>query len=677
VSTLTIRRHAVHVLPNGLSPLQFALLTDPSKIRIADAPTGAGKSYVFQRALLEKQRILFIVPTRRLAQNLLFSVRGFLKSQGWHQETLENKTTLWSSDETRRLQESALIRDKQITAYRIRQIYELDDTREGGEMIIAIPETISTILLRLKLDLGLSDVSPLDFLTQFDHIVFDEFHTIDPRGYGMAAIFAKLACEFPMTRAKLSFLSATPLAIGSVLKNLGIAEEAMSYLSERVVNGEDIETNDRIIHGDVQLQFANTFDLYDLLKANTDLIRQQISKTQRSLIVVIYNSVRELQLQVGRLATLFDELGIPQSQRLLVNSIDDSARGSIAIRAFTTGQHHNPNDFKVLVATASVEIGVTFDTDLLFMEPGFEPLNFLQRYGRATRGNFTGNVLVRWDEKLKQHLVWLPKLLRWVEQQAGHHCVINDLSKTLKSSVVRRFALEEDNLDESMYYGTLPQRTLWLAGLYWYMLQQQKGYNRYIEKRLFEHSPPQVGVIAILLKQVEKLSQDTLFNRHVSLWLAQFKKQAYSLRTMGRRIKLIEPQGGSYHIPEHILYGAGQRILEECISRINEQGEEEIQLTQSLDAYLAETEGYQPRRNKNLLFPHKSPESVSNKNSRSDDDLVHSWCELLRNKSGVGAIAWLKYPEAMEAAEKLVRLTRLILLDSASEGWETTYGIMG
>lgn len=676
MSIITIRRHAVHTLDHGLSPLQYELLTDPTKIRIADAPTGAGKSYAFQRALLEKQRILFIVPTRRLAQNLLFSLRGFLESQGWSQEKRDSKTALWSSDETRRLQYLALIGEKQITAHRIRQIYELDDTREGGEMIIAIPETVSAILLRLKLDLGLSDASPLDFLTQFDHIVFDEFHTIDPRGYGMAAVFAKLACEFPMTRAKLSFLSATPLDIGRVLQHLGIAENSLKYLCEKVLNGESIQNKDRIIHGDVHLQFANTPDLYNLLKNHAELIRHQTSKTPRSLVVVIYNSVTELQLQVGRLATLLDELGITYSQRLLVNSIDDSGQGPIATREFTTGQQYNPNNFKVLVATASVEMGVTFDTDLLFMEPGFEPLNFLQRYGRAARGDFTGKVVVRWDENLKKRLVWLPKLLRWSEQQAGHTCVIDDLSKTLKSSVVRRFTLEEDCIDESVNYGTLPQRTLWLAGLYWYMLQHQQGYNRYLEQRLFEHSPAQTGVIASLIKQVEKLRQDHLFNRHAGLWLAQFKKQAYSLRTIGRRIKLIEPNGGSYSIPEHVLYRAGQRVLEECVSHINEQGEEEIQLNGPLDAYLAETESYQPRRSKSLLFPHKSPESVPNKDSRSDDDLVQSWCEMLRNKSGVGATAWLKYPETMEAAEKLVKLTRLVLRDSNNEGWETKHGII-
>ena len=69
---VTIARHCVGSDPEtGLSPLQQDLLTRPEKVRIADAPTGAGKSYAFQRAMIAGERVLFIVPTRRLAQNLI------------------------------------------------------------------------------------------------------------------------------------------------------------------------------------------------------------------------------------------------------------------------------------------------------------------------------------------------------------------------------------------------------------------------------------------------------------------------------------------------------------------------------------------------------------------------------------------------------------------------------
>jgi len=39
--------------------------------------------------------------------------------------------------------------------------------------------------------------------------VFDEFHTIEARGFGMAAVLAKLAAELQQhCRAKIRFLSA-------------------------------------------------------------------------------------------------------------------------------------------------------------------------------------------------------------------------------------------------------------------------------------------------------------------------------------------------------------------------------------------------------------------------------------------------------------------------------------
>lgn len=89
---VTIHRHAVFNRDNGLSPLQNDLLSHPSKIRITAAPTGAGKSYAFHKAILGGQRILFIVPTRRLAQNLLHSLREFLEKQAWEKANKDSRS---------------------------------------------------------------------------------------------------------------------------------------------------------------------------------------------------------------------------------------------------------------------------------------------------------------------------------------------------------------------------------------------------------------------------------------------------------------------------------------------------------------------------------------------------------------------------------------------------------
>ena len=69
---MKILAHSVPRLESGLSPMQEKLLTSPKFVRLVSAPTGSGKSYVFVRDAIENnKRILFIVPTKRLLQNLI------------------------------------------------------------------------------------------------------------------------------------------------------------------------------------------------------------------------------------------------------------------------------------------------------------------------------------------------------------------------------------------------------------------------------------------------------------------------------------------------------------------------------------------------------------------------------------------------------------------------------
>ncbi len=139
--SISIRRHGVPSDPETkLSPLQTALLYCPKRVRIADAPTGAGKSYAFQRAMIDNDERI-IVPTRRLAQNLKFSLINALQQKaGWDKTKANHKVTVWSSDTTQTLKNADRKGKLSITGFRLREIYELDETREGGEMIFAIPE---------------------------------------------------------------------------------------------------------------------------------------------------------------------------------------------------------------------------------------------------------------------------------------------------------------------------------------------------------------------------------------------------------------------------------------------------------------------------------------------------------------------------------------------------------
>ena len=58
--------------------------------------------------MLQGSRILFIVPTRRLAQNIAASVIHDLIKAGWSATLAEQKLAVWSSDQTAVLREQGL-----------------------------------------------------------------------------------------------------------------------------------------------------------------------------------------------------------------------------------------------------------------------------------------------------------------------------------------------------------------------------------------------------------------------------------------------------------------------------------------------------------------------------------------------------------------------------------------
>jgi CRISPR/Cas system-associated endonuclease/helicase Cas3 len=663
---LVISRHGVASdSDSGLSPLQTVLLNCSERVRIASAPTGAGKSYVFQRAMMDRgERILFVVPTRRLAQNLRFGLVNNLRAMGWDFVQAREKVSVWSSDTKEELLKAGRVAKGggkiSITGFRVREIYELDDTREAGEIIFAIPEVVSGILLRGNfLGMGQSDAGIVDLLTQFDHIVFDEFHTIHPRGFGMAAVLAKLVTTIPC-RAKISFLSATPLDIENVLLKLEVPEEEIKFVEEDVSSESGVGI--RTIHGDVVLEFKLRGSLADLIAESVDEIEAELQAGR--LVVVIYNNLGNLQRQCGALAAILDNLGVSRDERLLINSIDDTRQGEEFEIDFAVGRLMNPQDFKVLIATSSVEMGVTFNTRLLFMEPGFEPLNFLQRYGRAARGEVEGKVIVRWDEGLSEKMRWLRQLLNWASLNDGKRLSIQDLSNKLRCFVTELF---EDLPDEPAFFGHLSNRAKWTAGLYWYLLQKQESNNKYVKDRLYENLPEPARIVAACLSEVRKMEKDSEFGEAAKKWCDGFVAEAKVLRNMERRIKVVEGNGNSLLVGENFLRRETD-VLEQGLLRLDEEGNLEVQIGGSF--CLRDRGRYVPPQ-KWVRFPYKPQRSLL---ECKDYELIDKWCEELMNP--MESYIWSGYEESIKAAERLVRLTGLVVSDDDDAELDADSGVL-
>ncbi len=652
LTEVIITRHCVGN-ESGVSPLQQELLDRPEKVRIADAPTGAGKSYAFQQAMIRDERVLFIVPTRRLAQNLMAGLlKSLVQDNLWNEETALKKLALWTSDETMRLQESG---ETNVRARRIQEIDELDFTRKGGEMIITVPEIVSWLLLRHRPEKGQSDKGVFDMLN-FDHIVFDEFHTISPRGFGMAGLFAKLAAGYPC-RARVSFLSATPLDIRPVLTRLDVDENQVIELHE------DLTDNGRVIHGDVALSLCRCENMVDLIKSQADAIREEIEKKRQ--VVIIYNALADLQRHLPDLEQILKQAGVKKGRVLLIDSIDDSRTHIRNDGYFRTGRYQDPEMFDILIATASVEMGVTFKSDFLIMEPGFEPLNFLQRYGRAARGDHDGHVLVRFDDAILSKNPWFRNLKRWLEKLQEQRVEIGELTDILSRSAQKRF--KDCSAEGWKHFGRFPNRAAYTAGLYWNVLMGHFSTKGHRWKHLKDYQPKPAGQVYALLKKVRQMESDRIFGKPAKDWCLRFEQEIRTLRDIGKGVRVVEDDGkGEIFHAQEMWLRRNSDILDRFPLIMGEDGIEEVRIRGKLGTNLLEKKKF-IKATQSVRFPH----TLYAITLMDDVFIVESWCREFRNLSGPESMAWELYTEAMEAAEKLVRLTGLIVSEDTEADPET------
>ena len=236
---------------------------------------------------------------------------------------------------------------------------------------------------------GASTVNPFLYLRHFDHIVFDEFHTIDDRSFGLACLFSLLAVA--ERRGKVSLLSATPIDVTKVLERMGVGAGEVEQISEEVVAGHP--PGPRPIHGDVTLSLREC-SLSESIRLSIDAVRKSIADNRT--VIVIYDSLQRLKQEEPEIRRMLIGAGLQEARILAINSIDDSTRKPGEPRRGR--RYADPRDYDVLLCTSSVEIGVTFRSNLMFMEPGFGPASFMQRVGRVSRGEDDGQVIVSLSE---------------------------------------------------------------------------------------------------------------------------------------------------------------------------------------------------------------------------------------------------------------------------------------
>ena len=638
-----VSRHCVPRGPEGLSAKQHWLLDDPARVRIFSAPTGAGKSYAFQHAVVRRNsRVLFVVPTRRLAQNLARSITEDLRRTSGD----PRRVLVWTSDERSRLiQENP---DIHVGRLRFGQARG-GALPEGGCIVIATPESVAWLLLRPSY--RPHGAPPIDIadIMRFDHVVFDEFHTIDSRGMGLAAAVTRVAADVPES-ARVTFLSATPVNIASSLAAFDPAIQPTDE-SEDIENGPREATGDaRAVHGDVHYRFVRCDSMVETLRSNEDAAKACIKDGRQ--LVVVFDSVADLNREKQDLADWFDQIGVDREQRLSINSADDSVtEGNDTL--FDIGRNRDPLPYKALVATSSIEMGVTFRAGMMVIDPGHDATSLVQRAGRVARGEESGEVVIHVTHRAVEAKPWLKMLLHSGDLPAdGSAIEVDTFSSAVLADNRRRLNATVPNGDEPpRFYGTMPQRAVWCASVFWAALEFAGHIKRGQRQTLRSFTPKKAGYVLAQLRLLKRSELGSAQN-----WLHRFLDEALRFRIILPRVTVRDASGED---PRKIPYNsyASHSALRDAPAVVGDDGDLEIELDVCLNQAFSHSERVSWRRDVDALFPHRTYVTPLDERRLKEDWMKVAKDELRRSPL-------LKAQRtALEAALELVRLSGIVPVD--------------
>ena len=551
---MIIRSHSVRTLDTGLSPMQERLLRCEKHVRLVAAPTGSGKSHAFMRAALDEgAAVLFIVPTRRLLQNLIEDAREQarqrLRDRGLDEEEanarIDEQIIEWSGNQPKDGSRS-------LASTRAGQL--LSAGPPGGRVLFAIPEVVVKMISGAPVTGGRT-VNPFYYLRHFDHIVFDEFHTIDDRSFGLACLLSLLAVR--VRKGKVSLLSATPIDVTKVLERTGVGPDDVEKISEEIVDGHP--PGNRPIHGNVAVTLRECA-LHESFALSIDAVRSAIARGRT--VVVIYDSLKRLILEEPSIRKTLGDAGLAKAKVLTINTIDDSERKPGEPRRGR--RYKDPREYDVLVSTSSIEVGVTFSSTLMFTEPGFGLGSFMQRVGRVSRGREDGQVIVSLAQQRRNRHAWTRRIAAVVEQH--EELTAQDFTAEILRDVRRRLeptrsetatAQASDDTTVRFY-----RRASW-RGAYWAALfivairRTRMPIQRAARDRLYQESSPLVKCIDSRIEEIlsVEMVNDNLPRRSQphKRWVNALLKAALAYRDIGATVEVVDPDGTRHTVTESFL----------------------------------------------------------------------------------------------------------------------------
>ena len=549
---MIVPAHSVESLPSGLSSMQERLIESPAPVRLVSAPTGSGKSHAFVKAVLDDgAHVLFIAPTKRLIQNLMdgarASAREILLGKGLSDSSadswLDERLLEWSGNQ-------AADDGKTFAETRARQALDASAPLEG-RMVFTIPEVVVGLISGVRAP-GASRINPFFFVNRFDHVVFDEFHTIDDRAFGLACLLAR--CAVAERQARISLLSATPIDVAPIFERFGVERRDVETVRESVTAG--LPPGHRPIHGDVALRIDDC-PLWESVRREAGNLREAMRGGRQ--VIAIYDSLERLKKEELHIHAVLRDSGLESARILPINSIDDSRRkpGEPA----RGRRYADPRGFDMLLCTSSVEIGVNFRSVLMFMEPGHDAASFMQRVGRVARGSDNGQIIVAASQDRRNRHAWVRRALRTIEEHDTIDAesfvgeILRDEKRRLEPSPT------EIEADPEAAEGRFFRRPSW-RGVYWAALftvavRRKMKVQKGARNRLGDISPPIVKFVESRIAGILSVDKVDDCRREGDQphkrWVEALLKSALAYRDIGAKIVVVDPDGSETPVSESFL----------------------------------------------------------------------------------------------------------------------------
>lgn len=351
---------------------------------IITAPTGTGKSYAFPFPVLnaknqpldidseyENVRGLIVLPTNALISELTASFQQTYEAQG----VIVNQLTGPELDK------------HQIKGHeRWRKAIEIITQ---SDLVITNPDLINYAMHGgYHKWVGHNKTGSTRFsafLDKFNYIIFDEYHLYDEAQIANILTLAKLRDFFlPNNKVekgsihgvRLLFVSATPEeGLKRILESEGYEYEE---IVEPIVNESE---QARAIHGSLEVEFTDCKDIKALIRSKIPEL-QEVLKTRKALLIL--DRLRDVQELARELEPSFPKHTIYESTGYVSKTEDHNEKISAA---------------HLIIATNKAEVGVNYDVEYCIMQPGKYFQNFVQRFGRISRGDLDGKVVVSIDKK--------------------------------------------------------------------------------------------------------------------------------------------------------------------------------------------------------------------------------------------------------------------------------------